>query len=394
MRNKILSFVYIILFGLSAYANEIYNVKSVKIHASDKNASIARNIAIERGQITAFEILVKRHFPEAKVSSFKTNDILNIVAGFELSEEKISATSYSAKINVKFSKKLVDSLMKESGAKFHQKASSVRSEEQTIISKPKEVPEAQEQAVQSDIAKPTLVTLVVPVVELAGKTHWFEDDNNWLEFWHKKIFSNKLQAKFILPVGDLEDLSVLNKNILNKNIYDLTELFDRYSVNNIALVKVGDLANTPYHLSLQMNYINKYNPIWQQHNFADITGEDLKVLFNQAFDEIANFSFISNPQDIIPKGKTLEITKSNKITVNYTTGHFSDWVYLETLMNKSDYIDNFILVSMSLNQYKFSFEYKISFIDLQKWLLTHKLSLEDLGNNDFILTRDVPSDEY
>ena len=90
----------------------------------------------------------------------------------------------------------------------------------------------------------------------------------------------------------------------------------------------------------------------------------------------------------------MEITKSNKITVNYTTGHFSDWVYLETLMNKSDYIDNFILVSMSLNQYKFSFEYKISFIDLQKWLLTHKLSLEDLGNNDFILTRDVPSDEY
>lgn len=390
MFNKILNLGWVILFfSFCSLADEVYNVKAVKISASDKNSSIARNIAIERGQIKAFEILVKRHFPTADINSFKTDDILNTVAGFELSEERISSTNYSAKINVKFSKAYLDKLMKEAGAKF-QKDSLASSEKKPIKTQENT---SQLQTIPKNIAKPTLVTLIVPIVEVNNKTYWFEEENNWLEFWHKKITSNKLQSQFILPIGDLEDLSFLNKSIINKNIYDLTEIFDKYNVNNIALIKLGDLSNSPYNLTLQVNYMNKYNPIWQQHSFNVMSGDSLKVLFNQAFIEVLNFNFITDSSEIA-KGNKFNITRPNVITVDYSTSNFSDWVYLENIVSKSEYIRNFTLLSMSLNQYKFSFEYEISFADLQEWFQNHRFSLEDLGNKRFILTRDALSAEY
>ncbi len=387
MINKILLILCCSLFSFISIAEEIYNVKAVKIAASDKNSSVARNLAIENGQLKAFQILAKRHFPEANTSAINLDSILNTVAGFELSEEKISATNYSAKINVKFSKKHVDDLMKSLGAKFHRADNKEKIEDVNI---PKEFTASLPEAVTS----PTLITLVVPVVEQAGQTHWFEDENNWLSFWHKKISSHDLKETFILPIGDLEDLSLLNKHILSRNIVELEQLFERYNVNNIALVKLGNLGDAPHHLTLQLNYINKYNSAWQQHNFADLDGDDVKLLFTQASDEILNFTFSNDNEHLIKKGTKLNLTRSNSIVVEYDTDNFTNWVYLENVMSNSNYIENFELQTMNLNKYQFSFTYKISFIDLQSWLQSHKFNLQDIGDNKFTLTRDAPSAEY
>ncbi len=395
MFKKTFLILAISLLSFVAQADEIYTVKSIKIAASAKNASMARNIALEKGQLKAFTILVKQHFPAAleKIPSLSNEAILSTIAGFELSEEKRSATNYFAKVNIKFSREHIDKLMSNLGASF--------SKSRPIVEHVKEeVPLAISKNLPDAVTSPTMTSLIVPVVEQAGKTYWLEDENAWLSFWHNKLSVNYSKStegkeKFILPVGDLEDLTLLNKHILNKNIIDLSSLFERYNVNNIVLIRLGNLENLPtHHLTLQVNYINKYNSAWQQHNFADLEGDNLQMLIKQAAEEIEQFSFISNQGNMINRNDKFPITSSHVIDVDFPIEKLSDWIHLEKIITDSQYITNLQLKMMNVDKYQFSFSYKISFLDLQAFFKNHNFSLKDEGDNQFLLTRDVPSAEY
>ena len=237
-----------------------------------------------------------------------------------------------------------------------------------------------------------MITIIIPVFEQDGQTYWIEDENEWLNFWHHKISSTDLKGKFILPVGDIEDLSILNKNILNRNIIDLSKILERYNANNIALVRLGNVSgDINYHLTLQLNYINKYNAAWHKHNFADLEGNDIKMLFEQAYQKINEAVFSTDNNHLINNAK-YGITRVNKISIDYMTDKFSDWVYLEKLLTKSNYIDGLELQSMNINKYKFIIAYKISLLDLQDLLKKANFILQDQGNDKFILMRDSSSE--
>ena len=392
MFNRFLLILSLSLFSLFAQASEVYVVKAIKIAANDKNASIARNIAVEKGQLKAFQILVKRHYPSAlsKISSIDTNMILGTVAGFELSEERRSTTNYFAKLNVKFSRDHLDKLMHGLGADFHQVENIAKAEELE-----QEQPVANQ--LPTTVTSPTLNSLLVPVYEKAGKTYWLEDENIWLHFWHKKLATNFAEVKsrdlFTLAAGDLEDLSLLNKHILSKNIIDLSALFEKYDVNNIVLLRLGNLENSPTpHLTMQVNYINKYNPRWQQHNFPDLEGDNLEELLKQASSELYNFNF--NSANLSKASTNFSMTNPHTIAIDFPIEKLSDWVELEQILKTNKYITHIDLKTMNTERYNFALTYKISFIDLQTLLQSYNFNLLDRGDNKFLLMRDVPNAEY
>ncbi len=77
MLHKIITALFFIFFSYAAAADEILIIKNVKVSASDKNSSIARNIALEKGQVRSFQELIKRHYPAAsdKASRFSEAQI-------------------------------------------------------------------------------------------------------------------------------------------------------------------------------------------------------------------------------------------------------------------------------------------------------------------------------
>jgi hypothetical protein len=369
MLNRILLILSFCLFNLFATAEEVYTVKSVKISASDKNASAARNIAIEDGQIKAFQILVKQHFPEAldKLKSLSEDNILSTVAGFELSQEKRSATNYVALMNVKFSRAHMDKLMNSRGANFHK------------AKKPQTEEPQDDSTLPIAVTSPTMVSLVIPIYEQNDQTYWLDEENDWLNLWHK----NSSNGKFVMPVGDLEDLGLINKNILNKNIFDLSTLLERYNANNLVLARASHKDN---HLALQVDYINRFGSTWQQHNFTDIEGEKSEELLKQAYEEIQKFNF--NNHESASQAK-FQQSKPHKILVEFPIESFSDWVHLEKIMTESEYITNLEVQSMSLNKYNFSFTYNISFIDLQAFFKNHRFNLNEEESNKFSLSKET-----
>lgn len=382
---RFLLLINIIFLSFFSSAAEIYTVKSVKVVASNKSASIARNIAIENGQIKAFHILVKQHFPDAagEIGNISNESILNTVAGFEISNEKKSATNYLATLNVKFNKLQLDKLMKNLGveAKFSEK----------------EMPpenKVTENSLPQAVTSPTLNSLIIPVYENQAKLQWIDEDNNpWHNYLNSKISGLLTKnPKFTLPVGDIEDLSIINKNILNRNIIDLDQLMEKYNVNNILLAKLFSVQeDSQVHYELQLNYINKFNPKWQQHNIDNLSGEEVVEIMKIAYEAIENYDYSKTYTKI---KQNFNLTSIHNIIIDFNIDLISDWIHLEKILKESEYIENIKLRNMNLNKYKFSIDYKISYLDLVAFFNNNNYELTEEQNSNYKLSKVNLNAEY
>lgn len=382
---RFLLLINIIFLSFFSSAAEIYTVKSVKVVASNKSASIARNIAIENGQIKAFHILVKQHFPDAagEIGNISNESILNTVAGFEISNEKKSATNYLATLNVKFNKLQLDKLMKNLGveAKFSEK----------------EMPpenKVTENSLPQAVTSPTLNSLIIPVYENQAKLQWIDEDNNpWHNYLNSKISGLLTKnPKFTLPVGDIEDLSIINKNILNRNIIDLDQLMEKYNVNNILLSKLFSVQeDSQVHYELQLNYINKFNPKWQQHNIDNLSGEEVVEIMKIAYEAIENYDYSKTYTKI---KQNFNLTSIHNIIIDFNIDLISDWIHLEKILKESEYIENIKLRNMNLNKYKFSIDYKISYLDLVAFFNNNNYELTEEQNSNYKLSKVNLNAEY
>jgi hypothetical protein len=378
MRNLVFLINIIVLllsFSLQSVATEVYNVKAIKVSTTNQSASIAKNLAIEKGQIQAFQVLVKQHYPNAFEASMNLDKqkIIDTVVSFDLYDERRSTTNYFTKLNVRFNRDKIDKLMKELGASFN----------------PGKIKNTADDITLPSTNAPTMNTLLIPVLQQSQRVYWPDEENNWSQFWDKKLQTIH-NSKFILPLSDLEDMELLNKDILKANISELKGLMDRYNVNNVAILKLSEEKKQPTSsFPMQVNYISKYHPAWQQHNFNDITGNNFNEVMEESYKLINSFQF-SAGQNYFAENK-INVTSPNKIIINYSIEKLSDWLDLENMLRQSRYISNMNLTKVSIYEYDFSFTYNISFSDLQMLLNTYNFDLKDNGEGKFLLMRNVPN---
>lgn len=368
-------FSFILLASIYAGANDFYVIKNIKISSSNRSASIARNQAVEDGQMKAFRGLVKLHYPEAesKINTIDREDIFSLVESYELSDEKRSATMYYAKLKVRFSRAHVDKLMKSIGVRF----SGTISKRGDFREEDKIMPVL---APTNKVKAPALTTLAIPVFIQDNHYYWLEDDNAWLDIWQE----HKLSNKFVLPLVDIEDLRIINKNIISKNLIDLSSLLEKYNVNNIAIYNLEDVKDGKNHrISLKVNYINKYHYSWQTHHFTDDAGSNISQLLNVAYDKAQKFNFDNSEG----ANKFMSVAPQI-ISVDFPVNKISDWLNLQEILKSITYISDVQLEKMTIQNYYFSFTSMISIDDLKVLFEKYGFSLEEQNNDNFILTRD------
>lgn len=380
----IVRFVFLAVLFLSGFvqAIDVYVIKNIKIYANNKSASIARNEAIEAGQLKAFRGLIKLHYPDAlsKINSIDKEDIYSLVESYDLSEEKRSSTNYYAKMNVRFSVEHVNKLMQGMGFQFYGAVSKQSANEELPIAAT-QVTSAKE--VVEDLK---LTTLVVPIFVKNGREYWFDDGNSWLETWQKR----KQTEKFVLPLVDLEDLSIINNKILNKNLIDLASLFEKYSVNNIALYTFEDIENgSNHHVTFKVNYLNKYHYSWRSYYFQDEVGSDLNALLDKAFDAAQSFKFNSNLDTCCNIVNDLEGSDPKKFVINYKINGISDWIQLEQIMKSIKYISDVNIEQVTAEYYTFSIMCSISQENLAGIFARYNLNLEEKNNKLMLIAKSI-----
>lgn len=380
MLNKIIILLLTTLISSITLANDVLIIKNVKISASNKNAGLARTEALEKGQLKAFQELVKLYYPNVagKAINFTEAEIFNTVEGFKLSKEQRSSTNYFAQMTVKFSKEQIEKLMNNIGGNFSN--NQIKEEEQNEIIQKETIVEENKTDDSMSIA---MDTLLIPLLEENGTINWFDDENKWLEFWHNKS-KNTTSNKFTLPIGDLEDISLLNENILNKNLIELASLYEKYSINNIALLKlkIND-SNLEQKYSLSVDYINRFSHSWQHCNFPAIEKTELSSVMQEYYQEMLKFQFKTTESF----SDSLTTIKPQIITIDFPIEHISDWTTLEQILSNIKYISNINLEIISTKYYRFSLTYIVELEKLNEILKSYKLKLQDEYNGRYSLIK-------
>ena len=101
---------FILLLGNKAISEEnIYLIENINCFAESTNSAEAKNIAIERAERNAMEILFDRLKINKENVKFITSEVLNrVVDSIRISDEVLTNTKYSSKIDVYFNKEFIN----------------------------------------------------------------------------------------------------------------------------------------------------------------------------------------------------------------------------------------------------------------------------------------------
>ncbi|MEM7173144.1 MAG: DUF2066 domain-containing protein [Pseudomonadota bacterium] len=204
------------LGGTAAVAQEVFAVKGVAVDKTAQSASQAREAAIAQGQQIAFQRLVQKLVPDyewSRVPNLTADEIAPLVLDFSVSNERTSSVRYLADLTFRFRPSEVRAKLRQSGVSFA-----------VTESKP---------------------VLVLPIYSEGGQDFLWGAFNPWFETWALRREDNGL-VPFIVPLGDLEDIAVIDsRGALEADSQSIERFGERYGTEDVLVTYAafsGDLA--------------------------------------------------------------------------------------------------------------------------------------------------------
>ncbi len=191
-------------------AADAFAVSGVKVDITAANANSARDSAIREAQSRAWTELYKRLVPTGGAApKLPETELAKLVQGFEIDEEKVSATQYIGSITVRFRPNAVRDVI----------GGSVTGNSQYV-----EPP-----------AKPFVV---LPVTMTAGRALLWEDRTPWRAAWEERPAASSL-VPLVVPDGELADAQAIGtEEAIAGNPEALARIAQRYHAGGVIVARV------------------------------------------------------------------------------------------------------------------------------------------------------------
>ncbi len=179
-----------------------FAISGVVIAAKAKDATLAKKIAIEKGQKEAFHLLIRRLTRPADAQylpNIKQGEIEPLVAGFSLLDEKPGPGSYEAKMTVRFISANIRQYLDTYGIPM--------------------------------VDVTATPVLLIPLFR-QGEQILMGPGNPWHDAWEAADTENTL-VPILLPVGDASDFSISPSALEEGRESDMEMLKERYSVSGV-----------------------------------------------------------------------------------------------------------------------------------------------------------------
>ena len=320
LSKKIYNYLYIFFLVLiiifSEFSTNFAKAKNFVINDIEIQEEYDLNFdkikVVDRAFKKAFEILISKILQSENKSilrSINLNQIKSFVESFSIREEKFVDNNYQAKINVDFNKKDLVNYLNSKGII----TSSINS----------------------------LDVVILPILIDLKKNQIFSYSNNPF-FLNWNLNNEKYhQINYVLPNEDIEDFSIIRKNVSDIENYNFNEIFNKYNVKNrilLVLLKQDNLIKVFSKLNLENSemYINK----------------DLKNLNFKDLDEI-NKSILDLKDDYENKWKSLNKINTSiilPIRLSIDSNNFSLSNNLENYLNEVDLISNYKIENFNSKQ--------------------------------------------
>jgi hypothetical protein len=200
--------IIIALYPLSAAAQSsaVFTIVDVQVDETAESAAAARDVALQKGQALAYQRLMGRIVPiadRAKVPEVKTAQLVQLVSGLEVGEEKTSSVRYLAKITVRFSASAVRRYLRNAGVRFAE-----------TLSKP---------------------LIVLPVYRVQATLQLWDTGNLWLKAWRDLPPSDGL-INLIVPKGETADIADISpEQVIAGNTDQIRSIARRYGAEGTLL---------------------------------------------------------------------------------------------------------------------------------------------------------------
>lgn len=225
----------------SSAENELFTIKDIQVDVTADNSAIARQLAFEQAQVTAFERLVKRLLSEEESNLLETPDknvISAIIRDYEITKERLSSIRYIGTYTFRFKSKQVKELLSDAGVVF------------------------------TDVGSQPV--LILPYFQYGYKTILWEPENSWMEGWQRITSYKDALVPIIVPIGDLEDAADMGStDALTYDIDNLNRIVRRYKAGEAIIMMAipswrdyyqSDPDKTPDRLTIMMYRTDRKKP--------------------------------------------------------------------------------------------------------------------------------------
>ena len=310
-----------------ARADNLFEVRDVKVDVTADTAAAAREQALVQGETNAFQILMERltgSGDRSRLPQLSHREIASYIQDYEVAEEKSSAVRYIATLNFTFRERDVRRLLKNY-----------------------QVP------VAITRSRPLLV---LPVLQQDGNVSLWDEPNPWRDAWAAKSPSEGL-VPMRLPEGDSTDVEDLSaEQAFEGDISALTAIARRYGASG-ALVALGDtVADTGDGIPEVRVSLSRYGAEGLEQtlvqNFTGSSGEDLDALLARVVDEMN--------REIQETWKQKNLVQSGERSVASVTvpiANVSEWVTVRDRLKRVSVVQHTELVLVSRGSVRANLHY-------------------------------------
>ena len=351
-KTRIVGLMACMLFGWSTLAmaqtaGDVFTIDRLAVDATGASAADARDIAMTQGRNEALQLLFHRLTPQSYwgiLPQITGSDVVSMVAGLSLANEKTSATRYLADATYKFKPARIREALRSA-----------------------DIPFSETQA---------RTAIVLTILETPEGSFLWQAENPWAMIWQDRLLGNEL-VPLLLPLGELEDLvSVRVEDALAHNWEVLNPLAERYGVSEVMLahVKIADMEGTAG-MQLQMVRLNGGKMPVERLGLI-IENQDalpLEALLELGIGEVL--------ERLNESWKRQTIIRSDAVSdLVAATIHFSDyqeWLEIQKRLKRVPTIREFDILALSTQGAEVMLQFVGSFAQLRVSMAQRDLDLLD-----------------
>ncbi len=207
----------------------VFEIQNIAVDATAASAAKARDKALAKGQLIAFNTLLRRLTLRSHHSMLPAPDsstVSTYVLDFSVSNEKTSSVRYLANLHVRFKSNDIRLLLSEFGLPFAE-----------TISAP---------------------TVIIPVMEKAGSLELWEETNIWRKIWHQLDGQNGL-VPLVHPRGDLNDITDIGaQHAINGDRPRLDTIAKRYNAGATQVVHAALRQSPEGDINILDIFVSRY----------------------------------------------------------------------------------------------------------------------------------------
>lgn len=307
-------------YSASAADSEIYKVTGVITSASGNSPAAAKSSAHSSALREAFVTLLSRLEMKPEIADSVTDEeIVDMVRSEQIDDEKIVGNSYSATLNIEFSKDFVEHIL----ANKRKVASQVKVTNQRYV--------------------------LIPVMSKKYEPTVWNEGNQWKKSVGKNI-ERKLANKFLIPDGDIADVAALGGVDLTKIDYlTIQPILAKYKAN-AAYSLVFSFDEVESKVLVEVVRIDQSQNKRIKLSFANANKMSLANLIDRVADKTVDYLMNS-------VGAFDQNSDPSLIKLRVEIKNLADWLAMKTKLENSGLINQINLDSISRDYVLLSVNY-------------------------------------